>query len=287
MIVSKLMRDHDLRNLGSVLFCVADSLRWDTFEAACRPTLNRYAPDQELRMSYATWTQPSHTCLLAGLLPHANFSGALAADIYTLDLQLWGRALAGRGEAGSGLYPQLCLAQFAREHGWNTSANVAMPVLNENTSFVRGFDHYSLSPHGSGIASQIEALIPLLSGKKDFVFINAGETHYPYMLPNETLPRISGFRGAANDLQRSPRSVHFGASTFSPELLREMHDSQRRGLERIDRDLSGLIACLAKPLLLIFASDHGELFGEDGLVGHGPFVHRLLFEVPLAVGVVY
>ena len=58
------------------------------------------------------------------------------------------------------------------------------------------------------------------------------------------------------------------------------------GLELVDKHLRSLIDCLAKPLLFIFVSDHGELFGEDGFVGHGPFFHRMLFDVPLAVGVV-
>jgi Sulfatase len=282
----ELFRDDDLRDIRSIVFFVADSLRWDSFQSAHTPVLDRLAPRQERRLSYASWTQPSHACLLSGLLPHANVAGSRAADVYSNDFRLWGRALAGKGESGSELYPHLSLAQFARDKGWHTVASVAMPVLNENTSFSRGFHEYDLSPEGGSIETQTIALAPLLSGERDFVFINVGETHYPYLLPSETMPRLSGIRGATTSLAGSCGSTTAQHSEFTPELLSEMHASQIAGLECIDKHLAGLVACLRKPLLLLFVSDHGELFGEDGFVGHGPFFHRLLFEVPLAAGVI-
>jgi len=282
----ELFRDDDLHDIRSVVFFVADSLRWDSFQSARTPVLDRLAPRQERRISYASWTQPSHACLLSGLLPHPNVAGSRAADIYSNDFRLWGRALAGKGECGSELYPHLSLAQFANDKGWHTMASVAMPVLNENTSFSRGFHEYHLSPEGGSIETQTIALAPLLSGERDFVFINVAETHYPYLLPSETMPRLSGIRGATTSLARSCGLTTTQHSEFTPELLSEMHASQIAGLEYIDKHINGLVDCLRKPLLLIFVSDHGELFGEDGFIGHGPFFHRLLFEVPLAAGVI-
>jgi arylsulfatase A-like enzyme len=284
--LTELFRDDDLRDIRSIVFFVADSLRWDSFERARTPVLDRFAPRQERRVSYASWTQPSHACLFSGLLPHANIAGSRAADVYSNDFRLWGRVLAGKGESGSELYPHLSLAQFARNKGWHTIASVAMPVLNESTSFSRGFHEYTLSPQGGSIETQTIALAPLLSGERDFIFINVGETHYPYLLPSESVPRLSGIRGATTNLAGPCGSTTAQDSEFTPELLSEMHASQIAGLERIDKHLDGFIAGLRKPLLLIFVSDHGELFGEDGYVGHGPFFHRLLFEVPLAAGVI-
>jgi arylsulfatase A-like enzyme len=286
MRLSMLFEEDELRDLRSVLLFVADSLRWDSFQRAHTPTLDRFAARQERRMSYASWTQPSHACILAGLLPHPNIVGSRAAEIYALDIQLWGHALGKNAEPASELYPHLCLAQFARDHGWNTVASVAMPVLNESTSFSRGFSEYSLSPQGGSIATQTIGLTPLLSDERDFVFVNAGETHYPYLLPRESMPRISGFRGAATGLVGTYTPSKADEPEFTAELLREMHASQVAGLERLDKDISVLVDRLRKPLLLIFVSDHGELFGEDGFVGHGPFFHRLLFDVPLAAGVI-
>ena len=286
MQLNMLFGEDDLRGLRSVLLFVADSLRWDSFQRAHTPTLDKFASRQQRRMSYASWTQPSHSCLLAGLLPHPNIAGSRAAEIYALDVQLWRHALARQTPQVSELYPHLCLAQFANDHGWNTVASVAMPVLNESTSFSRGFNEYSLSPQGGNTATQICGLAPFLSDERDFVFINAGETHYPYLLPREAMPRISGIRGAALGLAEAYTLSKADQSEFTPELLNDMHASQIAGLERIDKRLCMLIDRLRKPLLLVFVSDHGELFGEDGFVGHGPFFHRALFDVPLAAGVI-
>ena len=136
------------------------------------------------------------------------------------------------------------------------------------------------------MGTQISEIVPMLSGDCDLLFMNVGETHYPYLLPRETMPRISGVRGAAASLASSAGRRHQEEFEFTAELLAEMHASQIAGLEMVDKHMRDLIDCLAKPLLFIFVSDHGELFGEDGFVGHGPFFHRVLFEVPLALGVV-
>jgi hypothetical protein len=280
------LSDDNLRGLRSVLFFVSDSLRWDSFERAQTPTIARFAPHQEQRVSYASWTQPSHACLLSGLFPHANVAGSRAADVYANDFGFWAQALTEKAELGSELYPHMCLPRFAQDHGWRPIASVAMPVLNECTSFSRGFDQYLLSPQGGNMGTQISEIVPSLSGDRDLLFMNVGETHYPYLLPRETMPRISGVRGAAASLASSPNRGRHEEFEFTAELLADMHASQIAGLEMVDKHLRDLIDCLAKPLLFIFVSDHGELFGEDGFVGHGPFFHRLLFEVPLALGVV-
>ena len=34
----------------------------------------------------------------------------------------------------------------------------------------------------------------------------------------------------------------------------------------------------------IVTADHGELFGEDNYFGHGPVMHRKVFEVPFVEG---
>ncbi len=282
--ISRLV-DSSLQDIRSVLFFVSDSLRWDSFQRACTSCLARCAPRQERRVSYASWTQPSHACLLSGLLPHPNLPGSRAADVYAEDFAFWAQALTGKSELGAEIYPHLCLPQFAQDHGWHTTASVAMPVLNESTAFSRAFHQYSLSPRGGNIGTQISEVVASLSGDRNFLFMNVGETHYPFLLPRETMPRLSGIRGAAAALASSIAQQD-EPSVFTSELLAEMHASQVAGLEMVDKYLHSLIDCLAKPLLFVFASDHGELFGEDGYVGHGPFFHRVLFDVPLAVGVV-
>jgi len=280
---------NELKGIRSVAFVVADSLRWDSFQEASKPVIDRWAPRQAKRFSYASWTQPSHSCLLSGLLPHQSLAGTLAAATYASDHSLWAYVLAGDEGARRHLYPEFCLPLMAQRCGWRTIGRVALPILNQSTSFSRGFDDYALAPPGSNLGAQIESLSFSLSPGKNFIFINAGETHYPYLLPRARMPRISGMHGTlarhleigSDEAVRSLEEVE-----FSSQDMAAMHASQVKAMELVDKRIENLLNLLPKPVFLLIVSDHGELFGEDGFFGHGPFFHRMLFEVPLAAGVV-
>jgi len=271
----------DAEGLRSIAFVVADSLRWDSYCQARTPNLDRWCGPAERRYSYATWTQPSHACLLGGLLPHGNAVGRPAAATYADDYAFWATVLGSDHSMPHPLYPEFCLALMATRCGWVTIGRVAMPVLNEQSAFSRGFDDYQLSPRGSTLGTQCSSL-PATYGPRTFVFINLGETHYPYAMPPGSVPHLAGAHGV---ISRSEPSV-------SPPRLNDhgwmkmLHRSQVEAMERVDQGLCLLVERLPKPMLLLFTSDHGELFGEEGYFGHGPFVHPLLFEVPLAIGVI-
>jgi hypothetical protein len=211
----------------------------------------------------------------------------LASATYASDYSLWAHALGGSEEAKQHLYAEFCLPLMAQRCGWHTVGRVAMPVLNESTAFSRGFDDYALSPSGSNLGTQVESVSLSLSGGNNFVFINAGDTHYPYLLTKAGLPRISGVHGVLGR-KGGPEADEFEGEKvpFTPETMRDMHRSQIRALELADKRIGHLAELLPKPLLLLIVSDHGELFGEDGFFGHGPFFHPTLFEVPLAAGIV-
>lgn len=248
--------------------------------------LDRWTPTKSKRFSYASWTQPSHSCLLSGLLPYESIPGQLASKIYKDDLDFWCTALGTSKKTPSieHLLPEFSLALLAHKSGWGTYGRVAMPVLNPATAFSRGFDDYELSPAGSSLGAQIESLSLFTNREKCFVFINAGDTHYPYLMPKGSMPRVSGIHGVASQLFINEHASY--AVPFSPSELKELHMSQVKGFERSLIHLESLIDNMRKPLLLVLTSDHGELFGEDNYFGHGPFFHKLLFEVPLAIGVI-
>lgn len=265
-------------NVRTVAFIVLDSLRCDTFEAAARPNLDALCPHRYQRNAYATWTQPSHTCLLSGLLPYESVPGTLASQIYTRDLSFWASLLAGDVSARAGFMPTFSLALFARAHGWHTLAQVAMPVLNPDAGFARGFDSYGLLPSAANFGAQAEEITLELTDAPAFIFINCGDTHYPYRLHGQGLPRISGLNGCFHQ----PDS----AVSFTKQDYRAFRRAQTVAVEMFDHALPDFVSQLAKPAVLIVTSDHGELFGEGGYFGHGPFNHPLLTRVPLAMGLV-
>ncbi len=273
-----------LGKVKSIAYVVLDSLRWDSFEKGDKSYIQKLGLKIEKCYSYASWTQPSHTCLLSGLLPHNSPQNKLASAVYKDHFDFWTTAFGAGEEGAAHLLPEFALALMAKRLGWQTTARVSMPVLNPDTAFSRGFDDYELSAPGSSLGAQIESLAYSLAPEKNFVFINASDTHYPYLMPKHQLPRISGVNGTLRNISKNGKSST--EIPFSPAELRELHDSQIKGFERAQKHLSGFVSLLPKPLLLIVASDHGELFGENNYFGHGPFFHPLLFEVPLAVGIV-
>ena len=278
-----LFEPHELDGLRSIAFVVLDSLRWDSFQRAPTPVLDALAPLQEKRYAYASWTLPSHACLLSGLLPYRPRARP-AADTYLSDQSLWAHALAGDAAARNRMLPDFSLAAFAQRCGWSTAGRVAMPVLNPSTGFSRGFDDYRLSPRGSRLADQVESLAELPEAHRRFVFVNCVDTHYPYDLPPDEMARVSGAHGAlAGAVDPSGRPP---PDPSDAEQMAELHDAQVRSLTAADAAFAKLADALPRPLLLVAVSDHGDLFGEDGRFGHGPFFHRALFEVPLAAGVV-
>jgi arylsulfatase A-like enzyme len=57
-----------------------------------------------------------------------------------------------------------------------------------------------------------------------------------------------------------------------------------RAVERVDALFGQLVEKCPRGTHVIVTADHGELFGEDGHVGHGPMVHEKVFEVPFLEG---
>lgn len=267
---------------GTVAVLVLDSLRVDSFQKARTPNMDRLLPEQEARHSYATWTLPSHSCLLAGLMPFPRNHGQDAARIYSNDMKMWAHTLGGDSGKEELFHPHFRLAEVARACGFATYASMAMPILNRHCGFTSGFDVYEDSNAVTSLrlAAQLEcAVFNLDPEKPNFVFINAGDTHYPYLMSPEGMPKVSGLHGAV-------RNSGGTGARFDADMLAAMHASQIEAVEQIDRQIDHFVAELPKPVRLFVLSDHGELFGEDGLFGHGPYAHPALLDVPYATGLI-
>ena len=52
----------------------------------------------------------------------------------------------------------------------------------------------------------------------------------------------------------------------------------------LDGVVEHLFDLLPSGTYVTITADHGELFGEDGYVGHGPIQHDKVFEVPFVEG---
>ena len=125
-----------------------------------------------------------------------------------------------------------------------------------------------------------------------FWFVNLIECHSPYLPPRPAndlgpLGRVL----AAEDARRHQtfdavvRAVARG-TTASPRSLRRMRHLYDRSVEILDRWLARVLELLdAQGLLddtvVVVTSDHGDNFGENGLIGHGGSLDDRLLSVPL------
>jgi arylsulfatase A-like enzyme len=126
--------------------------------------------------------------------------------------------------------------------------------------------------------------------KPSFYLLNVGETHYPYALPDEPQekwPRISGIHGVFKHLDDhivGGKLVESPDKFFDNKKMKALRDRQVKAVKYLDRVVEELFDIVPKNTYITITADHGELFGESGFFGHGPIMHKKVFEVPFVEG---
>lgn len=268
-----------------LVFVVLDSCRFDSFMRARTPNIDRLGVAQQ-RFSFASWTAPSHFTYFMGQVPHTSQPRVFASEVYKAQFADWVDRLGVPDLSFKTFIPELCLAGVLKKHGYRTHARVSMPVLNPYSGLARGFDDYKLMSNHNDFAGMVRDIS--FDADRCFHFFNLGETHYPYMLSGENLPKISGLHGVARDMDKMIARTGEGLSEepefFPADTMRSLHDQQVRCVEYVDNLVGELFAKAPANTHFIITADHGELFGEDDYFGHGPIMHRKVFEVPFVEG---
>jgi hypothetical protein len=271
----------------NLVMLVLDSLRYDSLIEAKPKNLPRLGEVQK-RYSYATWTAPGHYNLLMGLVPHPErIPGGVASPGYLSGEfnRLMNLLEIDSGDVEQDQGTAHFLPTYLRTLGYHTRAMVSMPVLNGRTIANRDFESYDRMKRINDLASMIPAL-EFDPERPTFYLLNTGETHYPYMVPGDdpsNWPRISGVHGVVKSLAEESDEK---PQEFSDKEIKEMRQRQVRAVDYVDGLLDTLFNALPSDTYLLVTADHGELFGEEGHFGHGPFIHQKVLEVPLAEGFV-
>lgn len=280
------MDDH----LNNYIIVILDSCRYDTFMAA-KPKMITKLGDVECRYSYASWTAPSHYNLLMGLLPHTSPSHVYASEYYKNDFIRYNDRFGIKEFEFKNLVPKLYLPTFMRNTmGYKTNAMVSLPVLNPQTPINVGFDSFKLMDKHNDMSAMLGEM-EFSNNYPSFYILNVGETHYPYATPDEAennWPRISGVHGVFKHLDDhivggklvEEESEKF----FDQEKLDQLKDRQIYTVKYIDTLFERLYDIVPKNTFITVTADHGELFGEEGYFGHGPIMHKKVFEVPFVEG---
>lgn len=266
--------------MNNYILITFDSCRYDSFLRA-EPRVMRRLGTVERRFSYASWTAPSHFNLLMGLMPHRSLQHVIASDLYRDEFSKFSARLGIDHLDFKSMLPSLFLPLFLKERlGYATHAMVSLPVLNPKTVINRGFDSYILMPNHNDMRAMLRQM-HFQEDRPSFYLLNVGETHYPYVLPDEdpgNCPKVHGVHGVVKHMSDSGADAR--AEFPSAAALREMQDRQVAAVRYLDGVIEELADTVPKNTFITITADHGELFGEDGYFGHGPIMHPKVFEVP-------
>ncbi len=288
----------DARN---ALLIVLDTVRSQSlglygYDRPTTPRLEGFAENAvrfERAYSTSPWTLPSHASMFTGRYPNELFNS------------WW--------EAFDDTYPTL--AEALGEHGYETAGFVANTVF---CSYVhgmdRGFTHFEdfrVSPEqtlmssflgrtmtkdnlrrafkdyeifGRKKASMVnQEILNWLQGRDRtrpfFAFLNYFDAHAPYLPPVEFALQFS---------PKVSRGYFLPEEDWSEASIKELNDAYDGSIAYLDHQVGLLLDELQDQgvlddTLVIITSDHGEHFGEHGLMGHANSLYLPLLHVPLVL----
>jgi arylsulfatase A-like enzyme len=307
---------------ANVLLVVLDAARRDGLEpyggrAGSTPTIAQLARrGSALKQAYATasWTLPSHVSMFTGLLPRqlglgqppgGNPQGARPAlegvsarmlgnvlhaagyESHGLTTNVWASEVAGF-DIGFDSFKYVCSGREERMHqliGQNRLAQLAWARAGLRSSWDDG---------AAEVGTQLRRSIDRWSGQPTFWFVNLGECHSPYLPPRpwNDLPPLDRIRAALE----AQRHLNFqsiclyaaGGYEIPDAALQRMRYLYARAIGYMDSWLADTLEALdargiLDETLVIVTSDHGENFGEGGLITHGFSVDQRLIHVPLVM----
>ncbi len=285
-------------NAPNVVLIVLDTVRAKSmsmygYDRPTTPNLDQWAKLGivfDRAVSPAPWTLTAHASMFTGRYPQE-----LTAD-WSVPLDRY--------------HPTL--ADVLRTHGYMTAAFVSnTSSCGRQTGLDRGFVHYRahrLSPleflvraslprgllnlpnsnsiEATKISEDFLGFLARRKGQPFFVFLNYFDCHAPYF-PEGSLNRPD--RGFSK--QDKIKLLRWTLESFrNPkadglELAQEAYEAS---LAELDRTIGALLTELERRgererTLVIIVSDHGEQFGEHGLVQHADSLYRPVLHVPLMI----
>jgi arylsulfatase A-like enzyme len=214
-----------------------------------------------------------------------------ASEYYKRDFLQFNERLGSEGISFRSLVPKLYFPNFLKDSlGYRTNAMVSLPVLNPRTLLNSGFDSYRLMDKHNDMRAMVQEM-RFPEDKPSFYLLNVGETHYPYALPDEpqeNWPRISGIHGVFKHLDDQVVGgkilVKSKDRFFKKKEMTMLRDRQVKAVKYLDRVVEEMFDKAPKNTYVTITADHGELFGESGFFGHGPIMHKKVYEVPFIEG---
>lgn len=271
----------------NVLFISLDTLRVDRLgsygsTAGLTPELDALAAGATRWArctATAPWTVPSHASMFTGLYPHAHGAHSFEPVSAQVD-NVW--VLAQEHET---------LAEVLAAEGYATGAVVAnVAYLGPALGLDQGFDDWSLSRERAPRINKqaLRWIEGVEEGRPWMLFLNYMDTHRPYNVePQAGEQRFDSKEFSGTLLDRLYERVMVKQEPAG-ELGERIEQQYDRAVRNLDAALGELFAelrarGLLEHTLVVVTADHGEYFGEHGLVEHSKDVYEEALCVPLIV----
>src|SRR5258705_10473718 len=233
----------------------------------------------ERAQSPSSWTLPVHMSVFTSLYP--SFHGV------------------ERGaEWFSGLpKSERTMAQYLKDEGFATAALVSNPFLDAHWGFDRGFDLYARHDVDAAAQSDMASLWLQWQAYRSrlgparsnfFLFVHYNDAHSPPNAPAAFPEKFPVEKTASEDAVREGGPC---APKSRPRPLEGMDEARSlydADINFVDTHLGRLFQALEDlgltgSTLLILMADHGEEFGEHGMIKHKLTLYEEVLRVPLIV----
>jgi arylsulfatase A-like enzyme len=119
-------------------------------------------------------------------------------------------------------------------------------------------------------------------------FVNLLDAHEPYFGLSKRGSSITNRLSTWSALRTGFRTPQSGCGLPGKEVREALKDLYRRAIRIIDERVGRILASFSNSrdidnTLIVFTGDHGQAFGESGLMYHGFGTDDVLFRVPLVV----
>ena len=285
----------------NVLLIVLDTVRADNLEIydhdnATAPTVKQLADEGmvfDWAISTASWTVPAHATMFTGRYTHemsgANWLGALGGRYPTLAEIFGAHGYATGGFVGNVNY---CNSERGMARGFSRYEDFYVNPITAALSFSFG-NKWILGavPEGhvaryrrNDAATVTSRFLDWVDGRGErpfFAFLNYFDAHALYLPPKgyddlfgPPVDHLNDWRSRLQD--------------WTPEEM----DGYERAYDGCIRFIDDHIASIVEHLraqgaldntFIVVTSDHGEHFGEHGLVSHANSLYRQLQHVPLVL----
>ena len=295
----------------NVLLLVLDTVRawdigWMGYYRPTTPNLTRWVSEGATFnrvLSTSPWTAPSHGSIFTGHLPteiSINWDTPLDSRQPTIAEVLRDAGYATGGFVGNYRYAGSASGLDRGFEHYDDYPVTLEQVLRSAQIPARIFTIRGLAErlgerrilHGGADAGDLNRrFLDWVSKKGDrpfFGFINYFEGHAPYLPPAPWDSLFLRDRDQRAERYWDAIGQVYGPGPFPREFLRETRDAYDGSIAYLDFQIDSLLTVLQQRGLLqntvvIITSDHGEHFGEHGLIQHGSSLYLPVLNVPLAI----